>query len=245
MPTPKKSLNHRARPERPNAQTIITELKKLATKGTLDGMARYGLPSARAFGVAVRDMQKLAKRIGKDHALASELWSTGWYEARMLAAFVGEPDRVTSAEMDRWCRDFDNWGICDTVCFHLWDRTPLAWKKIKPWTRRREEFVKRTGFVLMACLAGHDKIAIDELFLTLLPLIEQGAADERNFVKKGVSWALRMIGRRSEKLNAASVQLAQDLAQSKNAAARWIGNVATRELTSPSVVKRFARKRLK
>ncbi len=222
-------------------QAVLADLKRLATKKVRDGMARYGLPSDKALGVPVGVMQKLAKRLGPNHELAAALWDTGWYEARMLAGFVDEPQRVTPAQMERWCRDFDNWGICDTVCFHLFDRTPHAWGKVEPWSRRRAEFEKRAGFVLMACLAGHDKAAADAQFLVLLPLIEAGAHDERNFVKKGVSWALRMIGRRNRALNAAALAVARRLSESDEAGCRWVGKDALRELASPKVRSRLAR----
>src|SRR5687768_9106395 len=135
------------------ADKAVATLKGLANRKTRDGMARYGLPSDRAFGVPVGAIQKLGKELGKSHELALALWQTGWYEARMLAAFVDEPDRVTPAQMDEWCRDFDNWGICDTVCFHLFDRSPHAFAKVKKWATRRAEFEKRTAFALLACLA--------------------------------------------------------------------------------------------
>src|SRR5262249_14781059 len=122
---------------------------------------------------------------------------TGWYEARMLCSWVEEPERVTAAQMDRWARDFDNWGICDTICFHLFDRVPPRWKKIEPWSGHRGEFVKRAAFALLASLAGHDKEADDAQFLAALPLVERASTDERNFVRKGVSWGLRMVGRRN------------------------------------------------
>jgi 3-methyladenine DNA glycosylase AlkD len=203
-------------------------------------MARYGLPSDKAFGVPVGKMQQLAKRLGRNHELAAALWDTGWYEARMLAAFVDEPERVTSAQMDSWCRDFDNWGICDTVCFHLFDRTPHAWSKIARWSNRRDEFGKRAAFALLACLALHDKRADNALFVRCLPLIERAAEDERNFVKKGVSWALRLLGRRNLELNAAAVVVAQRLSVSPQPSARWIGRDALRELTSSAVTRRLA-----
>ena len=176
------------------------------------------------------DIQVIAKRLGRDHDLADALWKTGIYEARLLTSYVDEPARVTSAQMDRWCRDFDNWGIVDTVCFKLFDQSPHAWQKVEPWSKRREEFIKRAGFVLMACLAAHDRSATDAQFLALLPLIERGADDDRNFVKKGVSWALRMIGRRSPKLRIAALALARKLAASDHAARRWIGKDALRDL---------------
>jgi 3-methyladenine DNA glycosylase AlkD len=161
----------------------------------------------------------------------------------MLATLIDDPARVTPAQMERWCRDFDNWGICDTACFVLFDRTPHAWAKVSEWSGRREEFVKRAAFALMACLALHDKDAPDEPFIAGLRLIEQGATDDRNFVKKGVSWAIRLVGRRNLRLNAASVVLARRLADSEHAAARWVGKGALKELTSPAVQGKLAGRR--
>jgi 3-methyladenine DNA glycosylase AlkD len=163
--------------------------------------------------------------------LAAALWQTGWYEARMMAAFVDEPDRVTAAQMDRWARDFDNWAICDTMCMHLFDRTPRAWRKVEQWSGRRDEFVKRAAFALLASIALHDKRAGDEPFLKSLALIERAASDERNFVKKGVSWALRGIGRRNPRLREEALDLARRLAASSDPAARWVGKDAVRDLT--------------
>jgi 3-methyladenine DNA glycosylase AlkD len=207
-------------------------------------LTRYGITAPKAFGISVGVIQQLAKRLGRDHALAGALWETGWYEARMLASFIDDPARVTPAQMDRWCRDFDNWGICDTVCFHLFDKTPHAWAKIAPWADSRHEFVKRAAFALLASLALHDKRAGDESFARCLPLIERAATDERNFVKKGVSWALRLIGRRNPALNAAAVTVARRLSMSPEPAARWVGKGALKELTSPLVTRQLAARRV-
>jgi 3-methyladenine DNA glycosylase AlkD len=189
------------------------------------------------------DMQRVAKRLGRDHALAAALWDTGWYEARTVAALIDEPALVTAAQMDRWCRDFDNWGICDTVCFVLFDRTAHAWKKVEPWSRREPEFERRAAFALLASLALHDKSASDAEFVRTLPLVEVAASDDRNFVKKGVSWALRAIGTRTLPLNAAAVTLAERLAASPPGAARWVGKDALRGLTSSATQKRLASRR--
>jgi 3-methyladenine DNA glycosylase AlkD len=223
------------------AEAVVAWLRRRGSARARDGMARYGLPSERAFGVAMNVMQRYAKELGRDHELAMALWNSGWYEARTVAAFVDEPARVTPAQMDQWCGDFDSWGICDTVCFHLFDRTPHAWRKVAAWSRRRDEFGKRAAFALLACLALHDKSASDDKFLAALPLIERAASDDRNFVKKGVSWALRLIGRRSPVLNAAAVSTARRLADSDQPAARWVGKGAVKELTTASVVRRLTR----
>ena len=223
-------------------QAAVTWLKRHSTKRTLEGMARYGIPSDNALGVSVADIHVLAKKLGRNHLLAAALWKTGCYEARMLACFVDEPGRVTTGQMDRWCRDFDNWGICDTVCFHLFDRTQFAWAKARQWSASPSEFVKRAAFALMASLVAHDKVARDTQFLALLPLIEQGAHDQRNFVKKAVNWALRAIGKHSPALNVAALAVARHLASSKEAACRWVGKDALRELASSKVRSRLTRR---
>ena len=144
-------------------------------------MSRYGLPSANAFGVTVAQIKTLARRLGRNHQLAATLWDSGWYEARMVASFIDVPASVTSAQMERWCQDFDNWGICDTVCFHLFDRTPHAWAKVAEWHDRPEEFVKRRAFALLWGLTVHDKHADDERFTESLLQLEQAAADDRHW----------------------------------------------------------------
>ena len=235
---PKKKAQHTLDDD---VESALAWLKRHATKRTRDGMARYAIPSDNALGVSVADIRVLAKRLGRNHELAAGLWNTGVYEARMLTAFVDEPKKVTRAQMDRWCRDFDSWGICDTLCFHLFDKTPFAWEKARQWSGSQREFVKRAGFALMASLVVHDKAAPGPQFLPLLPLIEQGAHDGRNFVKKAVNWALRCIGKRDRALNLAAVAVAERLAQSKEASCRWVGKDALRELASPKVRSRLTR----
>ncbi len=223
-------------------EEVLAWLQRRGTQRTIAGMARYGIQAKRAFGVPMGTLLSLSKRLGEDHALSVALWESGWYEARLLAALVGDPKRVTRRQMNAWASGFENWADCDTVCFKLWDRTPFAWEKARQWSRSPRELVKRGGFVLMACLAGHDKTSPDKKFLGFLPLIEKGARDERNFVKKGVNWALRGIGRRSPALHAAALKVARRLALSEDAAPRWVGKDALRELSSPKVRAALARR---
>ena len=209
---------------------VLSWLKRKGNRRTIAGMARYGIKARRAYGVPMGTLLLLSKKLGKNHALSVELWESGWYEARLLAALVGEPERVTRRQMNAWAAGFENWADCDTVCFKLFDRTPFAWDKARQWSASPREFVKRGGFVLMACLALHDKTAPEKPFLGFLSLIEKGAEDERNFVMKGVSWALRSIGGRSRTLKAAALEVAGRLARSEGAAPRWVGKDAIRQL---------------
>jgi 3-methyladenine DNA glycosylase AlkD len=223
---------------------LLAELKRLGTAKRREEMAvRYGIHTElEAFGTTMADMQKIARRTGRDHALAEALWDVEIYEARMLAALVDVPEQVTAAQMDRWCADFDNWALCDTACMHLFDRTPHAFAKVEKWSRSRAEFVRRAAFALLASLALHGKSAGSECFARYLPLIEDAATDERNFVKKAVNWALRGIGECNAELHAAALVVAARLTDSANSAARWVGRDALRQLQRPAVIERLARR---
>lgn len=211
----------------------LDALHELSSARVRDGLARFGIPNDHALGVKMGDIQELGKRLGRDHALALGLWKTGVYEARLLCAYIDDPAQVTSAQMDAQARAFDNWAVCDTLCFALWVHTPHRFAKIRQWSKSRHEFVKRAAFALLASVAlrGKGRDVGDAELLACLPLIERAADDDRNFVKKGVNWALRGMGRRNPKLKKAAIDVARRLAAREEMAPRWIGKDALRELS--------------
>jgi 3-methyladenine DNA glycosylase AlkD len=210
---------------------VIDTLRTLANPANVAGMARYGISPTGTLGVPMPVLRKMAKQIGRRHDLADELWRSAIHEARILAALIDDPGRVTDEQMERWVLDIDSWDVCDQLCSNLFSRTALARQKAAAWSGRSETFVKRAGFVLMACLAVHDKKADDALFVGYLPLIVREAGDDRNFVKKAVNWALRQIGKRNPVLNHLSVETAREIRKMDAKSARWIAADALRELT--------------
>jgi 3-methyladenine DNA glycosylase AlkD len=221
----------------------MAALERRSSRAAKHGLARYGLPADHALGVSMAEVQSLARSIGRDHDLAERLWQTRVYEARLLVAYVADPTKVTSAQMDRWCGEFDNWGVCDTLCFALFDRTRHAWAKVDKWAPRQAEFVRRGAFALLWGLTVHDKQAGVEPFLRGLAHVENASIDSRPMVKKAVSMALRATGKRNAELHAAAIAVARRLAASDSHPARWIGRHAVRELSSASVVRRVSRAR--
>jgi 3-methyladenine DNA glycosylase AlkD len=222
-----------------SVKRVLDKLQSKARPEQLKGMAKFGMTVEQRLGVSVPDMRKLAKEIGRDHKLALDLWRTGIAEARIVASMVGDPDKLTEEQMEDWVKGINSWDVCDQVCDNLFEKNQLAWKKIVDWSEREEEFVKRTAFSLIACLAWHDKKASDEKFIELFPVIIQGATDERNFVKKAVNWALRNIGKRNLDLNEAAINTAKEIRRLDSKAARWIAADAIRELESESIRKRL------
>lgn len=218
---------------------ILKQLKSLSNPEAVAGMARFGINPNNTYGVSIPLLRKMARDIGKDHALARQLWQSGIHEARILAGMVDEPEKVTKEQMEEWAADFDSWDVCDQVCSNLFDKTEFAYQKAHEWSDRKEEFVKRAGFVLMAALSVHDKRAGDEKFLEFLPVIKREAVDDRNFVKKAVNWALRQIGKRNRDLNKAAVGTAKEILKIDSKAAKWVASDALRELTDEKVQKKL------
>jgi 3-methyladenine DNA glycosylase AlkD len=222
-----------------DAEEIVADLRALADPRNVQGMARYGISPTNTLGVSIPTLRAIAKRAGRDHALAAALWATGIHEARTLAAMVDEPARVTKRQMNAWAAEFDSWDVVDGCCGILFDKTPHAYEQAHRWSRDGRGYVKRAGFVLMASLAVHDKGAGDEAFLQFLPVIERESGDERNFVKKAVNWALRQIGKRDRALNAAAVAAAMRIRATRTKAGRWIAADALRELQGDAVQARL------
>jgi 3-methyladenine DNA glycosylase AlkD len=219
---------------------VIARLRSISNPDSLEGMGRFGINTANAYGVSIPSLRSLAKEIGKDHALAQQLWSSRIHEARILATMIDDPLKVSERQMEEWARDFDSWDVCDQCCSNLLDKTEFAHRKAVEWSRRDEEFVRRAGFVLMATLAVHDKESGDEEFVRFLRIIERQSADDRNFVKKATNWALRQIGKRDAYLNEAAIRTARSIAQKDSKAARWVASDAIRELTSEAVQRRLS-----
>jgi len=225
-----------------NVADILEELSRTGDAARLEGMARYGINTSRAFGNSMPAIRSLAKTIGKDHTLALALWRTEIHDARLLCAFVDDASAVRPDQMDTWAGDFNSWDLTDQVCNNLFSRTPYAAEKIMAWSAREEEFVRRAAFALIASLAVHSRTLGDEQFVGWMSLITAAADDERNFVKKAVNWALRQIGKRSLALRESALTAAEELTQRESTSARWIGRDALRELHRPDIIERLQKK---
>jgi 3-methyladenine DNA glycosylase AlkD len=176
---------------------LMDELRQRGSPKAVVGMARFGIQTGKALGISIPQLRDIAKRLRTNHELAQKLWKTGLHEARILASMIDDPEKVSEDQMERWAADFDSWDVVDSCCGNLFDETEFAIRKAHEWSKRKEEYIKRAGFVLMAEMAVHDKKASDKTFLDFLPVIVRESSDERNFVKKAVNWALRQIGKRN------------------------------------------------
>ncbi len=221
---------------------IFAQFEELRNTKNIAGMARFGIKVTEkdAFGISVVTLRKIAKQYGKNQPLAEALWKSGWHEARVIASMIADPEKFSPKLMDKWTHDFDSWDTCDQCCVNIFRYLPFSYEKIREYALSDKEFVRRTAFSLIATLAIGDKKQPDKTFSDLLPLIEQYATDERNFVRKSVNWALRGIGKRSKSLYPKALKMSEKLSNSADKTARWIGKDAYRELINPKIIARIS-----
>jgi 3-methyladenine DNA glycosylase AlkD len=223
-------------------EAVLRELKEVADPRVREKMAYFGVNVPKAHGITAPVLHTFARHIGKDHELAEQVWESGIHEAKILAALIAEPEKVTSAQMERWVRDFNSWDVVDAACCYLYAFAAPAWEKIYEWSSREKEFEKRAAFSLAAYLSYKDKTSPDARFEKFLRVIEREAHDERNFVRKAVNWALRNIGKRNLPLNRAAIAAAEKIRKQNTTSARWIAADALRELKSDAVQNRLHKK---
>lgn len=218
---------------------ILAKLKELGSEENVKGMARVGIRPENNFGVKIPPLRKLGKQIGTDHKLAGILWKAGYRETRILASLVGDVEKITDKQMDSWARDFNHWEICDQTCMNLFHRMKNAPEKAIEWSKTEPEQLKRAGYALMAVYTWKIKDAPEKTLAGFLPEIERGAFDERQPVKKAVSWAVRKVGGKSLELNTNAQELCERLLESDNRHARWVGKDGLRELTREKLIQKL------
>jgi 3-methyladenine DNA glycosylase AlkD len=236
------------------ADELLARLRALANPDDAAGMARFGISPVGTLGVSMTPLRAVVAELrpqrrsdpGLIHEVAARLWASGIHEARILASLVDVPALVTRAQADAWVADLDSWDTCDQLQ-HLVAATPFAYEAVPDWIARDETFVRRAGLVLLCTLAVHDKRAPDERLTAYLPLLEGVADDERTYVTKAVSWALRQVGKRSAACHSAAVASAERILAAHpgrpsslgSRAARWAANDALRELRGDAVRSRL------
>lgn len=234
-----------------NVEEIVKKLRSLKDPRNIQGMKRFGItPNTELLGISLYVLrpysQNLKKQVKDRHRLALDLWKTGIHEARLLAVFLDEAEKVTEKQMEDWVKGFDSWDICDQATCSLFDQTPYAYNKALEWSRKTKELEKRAGFALMAGLAVHDKKADDKKFLPFLKAIKKESIDDRSYVRKAVNWALRNIGKsRNKNLYKLALETAFEIKKIDSKPSRWIASDAIRELKSEKIKNRFFTTKLK
>jgi 3-methyladenine DNA glycosylase AlkD len=63
-------------------KSILKKLRSHANPKNAAGMARFGINPKNTLGVSIPTLRQLAKKIGKNHKLAQQLWKSGVHAAR-------------------------------------------------------------------------------------------------------------------------------------------------------------------
>jgi 3-methyladenine DNA glycosylase AlkD len=190
-----------------NLQQAIDEIKAVADTRAVKVWENAGLDTSKYLGANLTNLKKIARKIGKDNELAKELWNSGYHDAKLLATYVANYKKADEKQIDQWIKGVDYWDLADKFAAFV-ARTPIAAEKIKSWIEYENEFLRRTGFMILYELAKSKKKS-DTDFEDYLPDIESGLAEGENFVRDGANYALIAIGSRNTRLNAKCLEIAE------------------------------------
>ncbi len=216
-----------------SSQSVLQALKQLENKANQEGMKRFAVGHGDTLGINVPVLRAMAKDLKKApnrHQIALDLWASEIHEARLLSAFIDDPKQVDEAQMEAWTEAIRSWDLCDQLCANLFYKTPFYLDKAFEYSFREEEFVKRTGFVLMLMYVQHDKVKDPAMIARFLERLEEESHDNRNFVKKALNWLLRTIGKRNQTLYPLAMASCERLIAHDTPSSRWIARDALREL---------------
>lgn len=225
-----------------NCQEIITELQSMACDKYKSNVVKMGIPEDCSIGVSTGDIRKLAKMVGKSNELAHELWRSGYHEAKLLAVLLFDKNQITLEEAEQLMSDVISWDLCDHLCKNLIVKLKGYDSLIIQWMLSGQLYKKRAAFTLMASAVIHKKNISNTILDDYLRMIFENSQDERDHVKKAISWALREIGKKDFDYNEKAILLAYELMESGNKTQVWIAKDVLKELQN--LVKVEGRERL-
>ncbi len=190
-----------------NVDDVLKELETLGTVQNRKVYKRHGYPEP-FFGVSYKNLGALKKKIKINHELALELWKTQNADARALAVMVADPAALSTEDADRWARDVSHHTLSGELA-GLTYKTPLAKEKGEAWRLDENEWVSRTGWLVLAQIALHDDVLPDHYFEIFLDEIKTGIHQSKNWVRDAMNSTLIAIGARNEALRAKALKVAK------------------------------------
>lgn len=213
-----------------NENEIIEKLREMASQKYKENVIRMGIPEEWSIGVSTGDIRKMASKLGKSSDLAWKLWDTGYHEAKILAVLLMEKKKVTIEDIEKMMEKVYSWDLCDHICKNLIIKTPDYKELIWKWRDNPRTYYRRAVFTLIASVSVHEKNLKDEEIQEYFRLILEDADDERDHVKKAVSWALRELGKINFDYQEKAIEVAWELKNHHSKNCQWIGKDALKEL---------------
>ena len=166
----------------------------------------------KSFGIGLTQLRKLAKKIGRDHKLAGQLWKSNVYDAKVLGLLIDEPKLITREQAEQQVEELQD-GMLSHVfasCDATLAKTSFAFELAKKWMDSDDEVRRRCGYALLYELSKKNPKGMDDAYLLeRIDHIRENIHDEEMWVRESMNTALMGIGKRNKTLNMAAVKAAK------------------------------------
>lgn len=172
---------------------------------------KAGKGKLKSFGIGLTKLRKIAKKVGRDHKLALQLWKSNVYDAKIVGLLIDDPKELTREQIEEQVEQLDGGHLAHVFssCDATLPRAPFALEVACDWMDSKDAIRRRCAWGLtyeISKFAGK-KAPDDEFFMNCIDRIQKTIhRDKDMWVRESMNGALVGIGKRNKKLNKAAIK---------------------------------------
>lgn len=205
----------------------------------------------KSYGIGLTILRKLAKQIGRDHALALQLWESNVYDAQIIALLIDDPKQITREQAEMQVEHLNQGHLAHVFssCGAPLANTPFVVELVSEWIYSKDMIRRSCGYGLLYEISKSKKKSApnDSFFLKRIEYISMSFISEHNTVQGSMGGALIGMGKRNARLNAAALKVAKTIGpiQFKSSGSNCEPLNVVKHLTSDYIRNKFSLEFLK
>ena len=211
-------------------KSLVKKIRAKQDGPTADLLEKMGISYSMIFGLSIMQLKQLALPYKSDDSFAEFLWGKDIRETKLIALMIFNPENLKDSEIDNIITGFSNAEMVEQAVMHFLTGIKNAFNKSAEYCQNENEFVKMTGYTLLARLSMKAYDINNNDIGKFFQFIIDDAETNSIHVKKAISFALRKTGLINDKLREQAIQVCKELESRKNNAAKWIASDAMIEL---------------
>ena len=82
----------------------------------------------KSFGIGLTVLRKLAKKIGRNHKLALQLWTSDFYDAKIISLLIDDPKKISREQVEEQVEEMNQGHLAHvfSTCNATLSKTPFA-----------------------------------------------------------------------------------------------------------------------
>jgi 3-methyladenine DNA glycosylase AlkD len=165
----------------------------------------------KSFGIGLSQLRKIAKKIGRDHKLAQQLWKANNYDAKIIGLLIDDPKELSREQIEEQVENLRGGHLAHVFssCDATLPKAPFALDVACDWMDSKDKMRRRCAWGLVYEISKFKgkKVPDEDFFMECIDRIQNSIHDDKDmWVRESMSNALMGIGKRTKKLNKAAIK---------------------------------------